>query len=534
MATAPPRLPIVYIRGYAGATAGIEEQVEDPLYGFNKGTVHVRVAGDGDPMFYQFEGPLLRLIDEHGYRLLVRGSQEQLLLDDSPEKLPWQTIWIHRFYDSAAPTLTAPAPKHPLLYKFGHVFSDHLTADHFNLEDAARSLYALIDRVLVRTGAPKVVLVAHSMGGLVARCMMQKICEQQDEQTKAPRRRAKEIVSALFTYGTPHGGIAMDPGLVNRMMEQFGPAGSDVFSPPKMYGYLTPTAHFGDEPPEGADWDPQTIPTDVFDPNDVFCVIGTDPSDYGLSRIPVGPRSDGLVRIEHAYVRNAHRAFVYKSHSGTYGEVNSEEGYQNLQRFLFGRWAVSVGFTGLPVADPPGPEDNWQADMRLSIRGLSVVISEQRAAHWCPIDLNGELQARGDDPDHPIPLMSTSLLERTDGASRYVLSLSVFRLRVTDHGFDFANHVEGVGDWDDALVVDVGPVDGRLTAWVGWRSELPDAVSSSTQMTRQLDFQPARGLPDGTLAATVDLPATARTLPIFGEQPKLQVTVRDRWAEQQA
>ena len=31
------RLPIIYIRGYAGSTAGIDAQVDDPFYGFNKG-----------------------------------------------------------------------------------------------------------------------------------------------------------------------------------------------------------------------------------------------------------------------------------------------------------------------------------------------------------------------------------------------------------------------------------------------------------------------------------------------------------------
>jgi hypothetical protein len=27
------RLPVVYVRGYAGATAGIDSQVDDPFYG---------------------------------------------------------------------------------------------------------------------------------------------------------------------------------------------------------------------------------------------------------------------------------------------------------------------------------------------------------------------------------------------------------------------------------------------------------------------------------------------------------------------
>jgi hypothetical protein len=69
------KLPIVYVRGYAGPTAGINTQVDDPFYGFNEGATHVRVDGDGVPRFYQFEGPMLRLMTDEGYRLLVNGDQ---------------------------------------------------------------------------------------------------------------------------------------------------------------------------------------------------------------------------------------------------------------------------------------------------------------------------------------------------------------------------------------------------------------------------------------------------------------------------
>ena len=50
-----------------GPTSGINKQVDDPFYGFNAGSTHVRVGGDGDPIFYQFEGPLLRLILDEDY-----------------------------------------------------------------------------------------------------------------------------------------------------------------------------------------------------------------------------------------------------------------------------------------------------------------------------------------------------------------------------------------------------------------------------------------------------------------------------------
>jgi hypothetical protein len=83
----------------------------------------------------------------------------------------------------------------------------------------------------------------------------------------------------LFTYGTPHGGIQFNVGfgLLEKLRDRF----------------------------------------DIGD------------AAWGLSSKAVGVRSDGLVQIENAYVPGAHRAFVHRSHSGCYGLVTSEEGFQN-------------------------------------------------------------------------------------------------------------------------------------------------------------------------------------------------------------
>lgn len=426
------RLPIVYCRGYGGATSQINSTVNDPFYGFNEGATHTRVNGDGDPKFYQFEGPLLRLLSEHDYKVLVRGSQKELLASAEKGTLDWASIWIHRFYDEDATTFEAPQRRNGNLFQRGADWTEDLvrdygTANGFNIEVAARELYELVTLVREKTGAPKVNLVAHSMGGLVARCMMQKLCGNDG------RVEARDAVSKLFTYATPHAGIVFTGALFNWTMETFGPVGSDIFSPPKMYGYLTPGASFGDTPPLGKPWDPRQIPADVFDADNVFCLIGTDPTDYNMARLAVGPRSDGLVLIENAYVKGAHRAFTFKSHSGPYGEVNSEEGYQNLSRFLFGDWSVQLELNGLPkqttLAENPGTA--WQADLQLAIRGLSVLMTEQKAAHYCPIQLNAELiqhenaaqklpadsadadQGRkSDNVDAPIPLVSTFLFSK--------------------------------------------------------------------------------------------------------------------------
>src|SRR5665811_2445377 len=409
------------------------------------------------------------------YRLLVRGDQRQYLNDAEDGSIPQASLWVYRFYDQAATTFV-PQPQHEgLLERVWSGLRKQVTADGFNIETAAEGLYELILTIRRKTGADKVLVVAHAMGGLVVRCMMQKTCREED------RLPARSLVSRFFTYGTPHGGIAFNLSALDWAQQAFGPAGADIFAPEKMFGYLTPGKMFGyltpgkkigDLPGRGDQWDPQFVDEKVFSAADIFCLIGTDPKDYGLSRVVVGPKSDGLVRIEHAYVRGANRAYVYKSHSGSYGEVNSEEGYQNLRRFMFGRWAVSVTLGGLPaypkdMAQRP-PEDQWptwQADMSLAIRGVSVVISEQQAAHWCPIQINEELRQHVDSPDDPVTLASTFLLDpshllelarergdadpsqRHGGRLRYVLSLSVSKLVERGGFFIFGEHLEQVADW---------------------------------------------------------------------------------------
>jgi len=244
------RLPIVYVRGYAGPTAGIDVAVDDPFYGFNAGATHVRVGGDGDPMFYQFEGPLLRLMTDEGYRLLVHGDQHRYLLDAGDQGVPAASLWIYRFYDQAATTFMPPPHENVVGRLFRRVHQQ-VTADGFDIESAAAGLYDLIMLIREKTGAPRVYLVAHSMSGLVARCMMQKICFLPDAggQNREP---ARNLVAGFFTYGTPHGGIAFKCDALDWVEQAFGPAGSDIFAPQKMYGYLVPEATFGDLPPAGS------------------------------------------------------------------------------------------------------------------------------------------------------------------------------------------------------------------------------------------------------------------------------------------
>ena len=536
---------MIYVRGYAGPTSGIDTQVDDPFYGFNEGSTHVRVDGDGDPRYYQFAGPLLRLMNDENYRLLVGEGQRAYLEDAGDATLPPNTLWVHRFYDEAASTFTAPERK-GLLSWLRTETGRHLSAD-FDIEQAAADLLELVLLVRAKTGAAKVFLVAHSMGGLVCRCMIQKVCHERGLP-------ARDLVERLFTYGTPHAGIDFELSVLDWAQELIGPAGSDIFSPAKMYGYLTPGATFGDEPAERSGWDPHVLPEEDLPHERVFCLIGTNPRDYGPVRAVVGPKSDGLVRVERAYVKGAHRAYVHRSHSGRYGEVNSEEGYQNLRRFLLGRYEVRACLAGLAGATRDAGSSpvrsTWQADMRLTIRGLPIIVSEQQAAHWCPIQIEEDLAAssRGEvtllgffmvDPareadlarergDDPAPV-------RHGGRARYSLTLSLYRVTQRRHGFVFADHLEQVPDWSDVLVTDVGPDPGGsgLAAWSAWNSEVPGPIDAFDPIgdalapggDGRLGFA-ASG--PGTYVARVELPDVARKLPVLGKAAHLLLEVIDR------
>ncbi|WP_280888742.1 hypothetical protein [Streptomyces sp. LBL] len=503
------KLPIVYVRGYAGDTAGINKAVEDPFYGFNEGSTHVRVESDDKPGFYQFESPLLRLHLDEGYKILVEGGQEAYL--EAHKDIAPDSIWVERFYDPSAST-------------WGN------GPEEFRIEHAAEHLLGFIEKIKDRTHAPRVHLVAHSMGGLVCRCLLQKILP---DRNLIPA----DYVDKLFTYGTPHGGIAFDVGfgLVEKLRDATGVNGADIFGPRRMYQYLTPQA---DADPDGpsAGWDARAIPDHdgALRPEKVFCLVGTDPTDYdvahGLSSAAVGVRSDGLVQIENAYVPGAHTSYVHRSHSGAYGLVNSEEGYQNLRRFLFGDHRVDAALLGHRLPERDGV--TWQAEVRLSVRGLPVVMHERLASHWCPIQLSdGRADGTRDDADDTradadgaVPLTTVFLhsdlaLPATSQTMRYALHLRIVSLR-EEHGFlSFGDHLEQTADFDDILVVDIGsgPAGPEISA--SWNSLIPGAIAEFTPIGTRLRDEDSG---DGVWSTTVALPGTAA--PILGSEAAVRLT----------
>jgi hypothetical protein len=329
----PPYFPIIYVRGYAMTEREIVDTVSTPYMGFEMGATKIRQAWDGQVHRLIFESPLVRLMKDYGYRDIYRDGAE--LADELPAK----SIVIHRYYEQADPDLGS-----------GKVPS---------IEDAAAGLSDLILRVRDQVcgddaearKAFRVILVAHSMGGLVCRCFLQNATIGSAE--------AKALVDKVFTYATPHNGIDM-AGM--NVPSFFSPMDLNNFNRKNMADYL------------GLSGTPERVDTldGKFDPDRFHCLVGTNSKDYavafGLSSVLSGEMSDGLVRMENASVQGAPRAFVHRSHSGYFGIVNSEEGYQNLTRFLFGDVRVDgvLDVNDLPLPPEVQEDHNDGKEVRAS------------------------------------------------------------------------------------------------------------------------------------------------------------------------
>ena len=295
-----PFYPIIYVRGFAMTQGEIEATTSTPYMGFNQGATKVRQHWDGKVTRRYFESPLIRLMKDYQYQDVYLEGKIRT------EGLSAKSIFIHRYYDQAD--------------------KDFGDGQRPSILEAAKSLRKMIsdarDAICGQDEKARsefrVYLVAHSMGGLICRALLQnKDLRDSEEATQ---------VAKVFTYATPHNGIEMAGFNVPAAL---GIWDINNFSRKEMAKYLS----------LGRRKNVATL-NGHFDPDRFFCLIGTNPQNYdvakGLSSWLAGDMSDGLVRIENSYVSGAPRAYVHRSHGGPFGIVNSEEGYQNLVRFLFG------------------------------------------------------------------------------------------------------------------------------------------------------------------------------------------------------
>ncbi len=468
-----PFHPIIYVRGYAMTPSEIDETTADPFCGFNIGSTVYRAVPDKcrQPRKYHFESPVVRLASDFNYRDVYEDGYD--ILDpewsaDPDNKLTSRSIVIYRYYDESSRLLglgkTPP------------------------IEDFSARLGELILRVRdlacanpdngIAPDTFRCYLVAHSMGGLVCRGLLQ--------NPKLDKKNARQYVDKFFTYATPHDGIEMAGINVPSWLSL---ADMDNFNRKNMARYLDIEAAY--EKTGSVAW----IPEAIFPPERVFCMVGSNRMDYevalGASRTFAGHGSDGLVRIENATLTGLKangapgapcaKAFAYRAHSGFFGIVNSEEAYQNLTRFLFGNvrvdlW-VDVAEIRLPTEVQNAVNDGrkinalYQFEMLASPRGKLWYLTRRTAEEDSVACLTHEEWQSAPKKNGSLYLSSVFLANRSRvnkkrNSLAYSMALGV---RVPDYEIDrklwVNEHYEGGYLFRNSIVLEMVPPAAEGDKW---------------------------------------------------------------------
>jgi hypothetical protein len=550
-----PYHPIIYVRGFAGTQGEIEDTVGDPYMGFNIGSTKSRQVWDGKMRRYYFESPLVRLKDEPIWRATPGGlvlsdaryddvyvNGEDLTAphpDDlqrplrSDITLPYQSITILRYYDDASADF-GDGEAHPI-EQFAKGLSD-LILRLRTLVCRKGGKHPIRDGETLDNGVDeadfKVYLVAHSMGGLVCRAFLQ--------NEALGSKQAREAVDKLFTYATPHNGI--DLRIVRNVPGWSALGEATNFNRERMASYLGL--------PKGTT---AVSRLTGIAPERVFNLVGTNPADYlvakGLSSWAVGEASDGLVRMDNATTFamagnervDSPSAYAHRSHSGQYGIVNSEEGFQNLTRFLFGSVRADGFLDVFDVSLPDEVEaaylknnDSVRASYRFEI--VAALRGSQWQFHRRVVRENSAIQRTYDElfpkgaDGKRTPSASSSphlfsvFLDPAKSQLRHSVAFAFdVAILVPDYEIDgvlwLKRHFEGGYLVRKLIVVEASRDANAPTGWrleYGFQSETPNVANT-----------PANAVLDGsTLKFAIPMKSPANAKP--GVRGQLRIEIR-RW-----
>jgi pimeloyl-ACP methyl ester carboxylesterase len=328
--------PIILIRGFGGLS--VEDEKRVAYQGFNDGTVYPQKRGEN----YIYEGLVLRFMKSRwGYNdaTNVVGYYNKPVRRDR-STIPAELAGFNLRLFSGDKIVIDPGTALSLVtssktdvLKTLWVFRYYDLDDREDFKRYGRALVRLIE--FIRTlsklkhpsdEAPKVNIIAHSMGGLIVREAVQRSYTKKGEAAKK--------INKIVTLGTPHQGISFQVlrdwiGIsAAKELEQFNPARQKAKDNP--VGFTKFADHF----PSAR----------------VLTVVGTNYRNYGpavaswLNRAfsvagEFGPnynRSDGLVKQTFAQLPGAPRTFLHKCHGGPDSLVTSREAFEIATRFFFG------------------------------------------------------------------------------------------------------------------------------------------------------------------------------------------------------
>ena len=447
----PPYYPIVYVRGYAMTDSEQEETFHDTYYGFAATSVEKRESPP--PIYFtadMFEGQLIRFMKMRDYAYHDATNSG---LEDCVEH-PERSLWVCRFYDE-------------------DVLKGQLRSIEAHAEDLRKMICETIPARLkacgVKLGAGmkdyKVILIAHSMGGLVCRTLIQNLLP-------AKKEKPADWIHRMVTIGTPHKGIEL--GRIPDFMERFvlrtaNPFDANIFDEKRMRKYLKLPAAC--EPHSlGAE-----DSTYAFPVKRCFCVIGSDHASYGAVKHVTGDFSDGLVKQDRAYVvagepnakgkysqeQKSYWANVHRAHSGRRGIVNSYESFENIHRFLFGDIRAEVFLENVQIQTDVQKKVNYFYDVEfaLSIRNVPVYL-HRRQQDPC----ENAIRYSRDDLDGKTILLHTLFMNsslKTGKYSAFKVELRI-RERAVKDGWVWDREYPVKTIYSEDLEVEVGDFDANL------------------------------------------------------------------------
>jgi hypothetical protein len=461
----PPYYPIVYVRGYAMRADEREETYYDTYYGFAATSVEKRQAKP--PKYFEadmFEGQLVRFMKLGDYAYADSVNRGERISTGHPGR----SLWVSRFYDR-----------------------DYYQDSIRSIEEHAEELRELVCETIpqrlresdVDLGTNdkdfRVILLAHSMGGLVCRTLIQNLLPEKGEDPK-------RWIHRLVTMGTPHRGIELSaiPDFMERVVARTGinPFDANIFAEPRMRNYLNV--------PE--ECDVHSLGTDGalgFPVKRCLCLIGSDYQSYGAVRYVTGSFSDGLVKQSNAYVvsgprpkngeyDDAHTAFyanVHRAHSGRRGIVNSYESFENIHRFLFGDTKIQIRLENIKVNTQieKGCDAFYDIEFLFSIRNSNAFL-HRRQQDPCE---NAIRFSRKDLPSSIVlhtAFLHSGLRDIDDDYSHFAMRFRVLE-RKTKRGLFRDTDYPERQIYSESVEVRLGPGEGELpTVEYHWLSDAGD------------------------------------------------------------
>ena len=488
--------PIIYVRGYAMTQNEIEDTVADPYMGFNIGSCKVRRLWDGTVKKYFFESPLVRLLKQYGYDDVYEEGLDRVAEAPAPADptealaaVPYRSIVIYRYYEPSSEDLGTG--QKPDMKRFATGLGELILSLRDRIyPNGAKTVITPEEQALGKLPYKqfRVYLVAHSMGGLVCRAFLQ--------NPAFGDAKARPLVDKVFTYATPHNGIEV--GVLGNVPGWLSLYGMNTFNRDEIARVLGLTK-------QQRDGDNVDIITN-FDASRVFNLVGTNPGDYksagGLSSFAVGDASDGLVRIKNATTRGREgkeflpspQAFVNRSHSGYFGIVNSEEGYQNLTRFLFGDVRADGYLEIDELTLPPAVQKEYDAGKKVRASYLFEVSVSIRGKTWQlhrrAANENSAIFRKFDDlfskwdskkkvwlPDRTSsPMLFNVFLDMGQSQTGKTLAFAAdLCVRVPEYEVNgilfFKNHFEGGYLFRDMVMLEATPPATETAAPTDWKIE---------------------------------------------------------------